>query len=167
MPTVAVMEVPSSSWFVERFRRTPLSSGRHVRSFNIRNIQVKPYGMRRHHPRLRIALDTEEVTRLAPLLGAITAPCSASASCPSPHLLQPSVDGRLAPALQIGLRRLVKPWYQTPAFAVFRDNTRLAAMPRLLVEHRGCVRRVRFLHLVRLSRRRRLVVCGQESSLEG
>jgi hypothetical protein len=42
-----------------------------------------------------------------------------------------AVDGRLAPALQIGLHRLAKPWCQIPAFAVFRDKTSLAAAPQL------------------------------------
>ena len=42
-----------------------------------------------------------------------------------------AVDARLAPALQRGLHRLAKRWYQPRALRVFRDRTDLAANPDL------------------------------------
>jgi WD40 repeat protein len=42
-----------------------------------------------------------------------------------------AVDGRLAPALQKGLQRFAKPWYQMRAFPIFRDETSLSANPGL------------------------------------
>ena len=42
-----------------------------------------------------------------------------------------AADGRLAPALQAGLRSLAKPWYRRRALRVFRDQTSLAASPEL------------------------------------
>lgn len=42
-----------------------------------------------------------------------------------------AVDGRLAPALQLGLHRFAKPWYRLRALRVFRDETSLSATPEL------------------------------------
>ena len=42
-----------------------------------------------------------------------------------------AADGRLAPALQAGLRSLAKPWYRLRALRVFRDKTSLSASPEL------------------------------------
>jgi hypothetical protein len=42
-----------------------------------------------------------------------------------------AVDGKLAPALQIGLHRFAKPWYRLRALHVFRDETSLSANPAL------------------------------------
>ncbi|MDJ0768306.1 MAG: TIR domain-containing protein [Ilumatobacter sp.] len=42
-----------------------------------------------------------------------------------------AADGRLAPALQRGLRRLAKPWNRRTALTVFRDETGLSATPDL------------------------------------
>jgi WD40 repeat protein len=42
-----------------------------------------------------------------------------------------AADGRLAPALQAGLRSLGKPWYRRRALRVFRDQTSLSATPEL------------------------------------
>ena len=42
-----------------------------------------------------------------------------------------AADGRLAPALQAGLRSLAKPWYRRRALRVFRDQTSLSASPEL------------------------------------
>lgn len=38
-------------------------------------------------------------------------------------------DGRIAPALQVGLQRLAKAWYQRVAISVFRDVTDLSVAP--------------------------------------
>src|SRR5947207_5644833 len=42
-----------------------------------------------------------------------------------------AADGALAPAVQRGLTRLAKPWYQRAALRVFRDDTGLAVTPEL------------------------------------
>jgi WD domain, G-beta repeat/MTH538 TIR-like domain (DUF1863) len=42
-----------------------------------------------------------------------------------------ALDGVLAPALQTGLERFAKPWYQSRALRVFRDTTSLSATPGL------------------------------------
>jgi hypothetical protein len=42
-----------------------------------------------------------------------------------------SADGKLAPALQRGLRGFAKPWYRLRALRVFRDQTSLSASPAL------------------------------------
>jgi len=42
-----------------------------------------------------------------------------------------AADGRLAPALQAGLRSLAKPWYRRRALRVFRDKSSLSASPEL------------------------------------
>jgi len=42
-----------------------------------------------------------------------------------------AADGRLAPALQRGMQRLAKPWYQPRAMRVFRDESALEANPHL------------------------------------
>src|SRR6266540_2106322 len=42
-----------------------------------------------------------------------------------------AVDGKLAPALQSGLHRFAKPWYQRRTMLVFRDEMSLAANPGL------------------------------------
>ncbi len=42
-----------------------------------------------------------------------------------------ALDGRLAPALQLGLHRFTKPWYRLRAMRVFRDDTTLALTPAL------------------------------------
>ncbi|MDP9334306.1 MAG: TIR domain-containing protein [Actinomycetota bacterium] len=42
-----------------------------------------------------------------------------------------AADGRLAPALQLGLQRLARPWYRLRALAIFRDETGLAVSPQL------------------------------------
>jgi YD repeat-containing protein len=42
-----------------------------------------------------------------------------------------AADGRLAPALQLGLQRLAKPWYRVRALRVFRDETGLSTNPDL------------------------------------
>jgi hypothetical protein len=34
-----------------------------------------------------------------------------------------AADGQLAPALQRGLHRLAKPWYRSPPWQTFRDQT--------------------------------------------
>jgi WD40 repeat protein len=42
-----------------------------------------------------------------------------------------SASGRLAPAVQRGLRQLGKPWFRPPDLAVYRDQTSLSATPAL------------------------------------
>src|SRR4051794_37336974 len=42
-----------------------------------------------------------------------------------------AVDGQLAPAIQVGLQHLARPWYQVRALRVFRDDTGLAVNPHL------------------------------------
>src|SRR3954451_13324614 len=42
-----------------------------------------------------------------------------------------AIDGVLAPAVQKGLHRFAKPWNQTRALRIFRDETTLAATPEL------------------------------------
>src|SRR4051794_13427110 len=42
-----------------------------------------------------------------------------------------AADGKLAPALQRGLRAFAKPWYRLNALRVFRDQTSLSATPAL------------------------------------
>ena len=42
-----------------------------------------------------------------------------------------SADGRLAPAVQLGLQRLARPWYRMRALRVFRDETGLSVNPHL------------------------------------
>jgi WD40 repeat protein len=42
-----------------------------------------------------------------------------------------AADGRLAPALQSALQQFAKPWYQTRAIRVFRDETGLGLTPAL------------------------------------
>ena len=42
-----------------------------------------------------------------------------------------AADGKLAPALQAALQRFAKPWYQTRALRVFRDETGLEVTPAL------------------------------------
>jgi WD40 repeat protein len=42
-----------------------------------------------------------------------------------------AVDSQFAPALQSGLHRFAKPWYQLRALRVFRDQTNLTASPAL------------------------------------
>jgi len=42
-----------------------------------------------------------------------------------------AADGQLAPALQRGLHRLAKPWYRSPPWQVFRDQTSLSVTPAL------------------------------------
>src|SRR5262245_3977488 len=42
-----------------------------------------------------------------------------------------AVDGKLAPALQLGLHRFAKPWYRLRAVRVFRDEASLSANPAL------------------------------------
>jgi hypothetical protein len=42
-----------------------------------------------------------------------------------------AADGAFAPALQRGLARLAKPWYQREALRIFRDDTGLAVTPEL------------------------------------
>lgn len=42
-----------------------------------------------------------------------------------------ALDGRLAPAVQRGLTRFAKPWWQMRAMRVFRDETSLSAAPEL------------------------------------
>src|ERR1700733_6564488 len=42
-----------------------------------------------------------------------------------------AADSRLAPALQRGLQRLTRAWYQRQALRIFRDQTSLAANPDL------------------------------------
>ena len=43
-----------------------------------------------------------------------------------------AADGRLAPAVQTGLQRLARPWYRRWALRVFRDDTGLSEIPRLI-----------------------------------
>lgn len=42
-----------------------------------------------------------------------------------------AADGKLAPALQAGLRRFAKPWHRRRALWIFRDQTSLSASPEL------------------------------------
>ena len=42
-----------------------------------------------------------------------------------------AVNGRLAPALQLGLHQFAKPWYRLRAIRVFRDEASLSANPAL------------------------------------
>lgn len=42
-----------------------------------------------------------------------------------------AADGKLAPALQSGLHRFARPWYRMRAIRIFRDETNLAANPKL------------------------------------
>jgi WD40 repeat protein len=42
-----------------------------------------------------------------------------------------AADGQLAPALQVGLQSLGKPWYRRRVLRVFRDKTSLSASPEL------------------------------------
>ena len=42
-----------------------------------------------------------------------------------------AADGRLAPAVERGLRTIAKPWYRRRALHVFRDRTSLSASPEL------------------------------------
>ena len=42
-----------------------------------------------------------------------------------------AADGQLAPALQSGLQRFAKPWYQLRALHIFRDQTNLSLNPSL------------------------------------
>jgi len=42
-----------------------------------------------------------------------------------------AADGKLAPAIQRGLERFTRSWYQTSAMRVFRDETNLSASPGL------------------------------------
>jgi WD40 repeat protein len=42
-----------------------------------------------------------------------------------------AADGRLAPAVQLGLQRFAKPWYRVRALHVFRDETGLSTQPHL------------------------------------
>ena len=44
-----------------------------------------------------------------------------------------AADGRLAPAVQLGLQRLARPWYRARSLRVFRDDTGLAVNPHLWV----------------------------------
>lgn len=42
-----------------------------------------------------------------------------------------AADGRLAPAMQTGLRQFARPWYRMRSLRVFRDQTNLSATPQL------------------------------------
>jgi hypothetical protein len=42
-----------------------------------------------------------------------------------------AADGKLAPALQLGLHRFARPWYRFRAIRVFRDDTNLSVSPGL------------------------------------
>src|SRR5215475_7262066 len=42
-----------------------------------------------------------------------------------------AADGKLAPALQIGLQKFAKPWYKLRNLNVFRDEASLSASPHL------------------------------------
>jgi WD40 repeat protein len=44
-----------------------------------------------------------------------------------------AADGRLAPAIQLGLQRLARPWYRARSLRVFRDDTGLAVNPHLWI----------------------------------
>src|SRR6202142_4367505 len=50
-----------------------------------------------------------------------------------------AADGRLAPALQMGLQRLAKPWNSRRALRIFRDETGLATNPHLWAAIQGAL----------------------------
>ena len=59
-----------------------------------------------------------------------------------------AADGRLAPALQAGLRSLAKPWYRLRALRVFRDKTSLSASPELWAPIERALAQARFFVLL-------------------
>ncbi|MGH3629372.1 MAG: TIR domain-containing protein [Sciscionella sp.] len=59
-----------------------------------------------------------------------------------------AADGRLAPAVQRGLHRLAKPWYQMRALRVFRDQLSLSANPDLWATITVALRNSRFFILM-------------------
>ncbi len=59
-----------------------------------------------------------------------------------------AVDGQLAPALQLGLQRFAKPWYQRRALRVFRDEASLAADPGLWTAIRAALQQSNFFILL-------------------
>ena len=59
-----------------------------------------------------------------------------------------AADGRLAPALQAGLRSLAKPWYRRRALRVFRDQTSLSASPELWSSIEEALSQARFFILL-------------------
>ncbi|GAB2966458.1 TIR domain-containing protein [Saccharothrix stipae] len=59
-----------------------------------------------------------------------------------------AADTRLAPAVQRGLHRLTRKWYQLRALRVFRDRTNLAANPDLWGTITTALRRSRFFVLM-------------------
>ena len=44
-----------------------------------------------------------------------------------------AADGKLAPALQIGLEKFAKPWYKLRNLDIFRDEASLSASPQFSV----------------------------------
>jgi WD40 repeat protein len=59
-----------------------------------------------------------------------------------------AADGKLAPALQLALHRFAKPWYRIRALQVFRDQTDLAANPKLWSTIQSSLERSEFLLLM-------------------
>jgi WD40 repeat protein len=58
-----------------------------------------------------------------------------------------AADGRLAPAIQSGLQRFMRPWYRRRALRVFRDETGLAVDPALWSGIVGALEQSRFFIL--------------------
>ncbi|MEW8232098.1 MAG: hypothetical protein AB2745_17360 [Candidatus Thiodiazotropha endolucinida] len=59
-----------------------------------------------------------------------------------------ATDGRLAPAIQSGLRRFAKPWYRLRALNVFRDKSSLSASPGLWPSIEAALRQSRYFILI-------------------
>lgn len=59
-----------------------------------------------------------------------------------------AVDGKLAPALQHGLQRFAKRWYELRALNVFRDETSLATNPHLWASIEAALARSRYFLLL-------------------
>ncbi|ALN61909.1 WD domain, G-beta repeat family protein [Lysobacter antibioticus] len=55
-----------------------------------------------------------------------------------------AADGKLAPAVQRALHRVAKPWYRLRTMRVFRDQTNLAASPRLWTSIESALKETEF-----------------------
>jgi WD40 repeat protein len=59
-----------------------------------------------------------------------------------------AADGLLAPALQIGLEKIARPWYRLRSFRLFRDQTNLSANPDLWNSIESALKRSRWFILL-------------------
>src|SRR5215470_14887268 len=55
-----------------------------------------------------------------------------------------TADGKLAPAVQEGLRVIAKPWYRLRTMRVFRDQTNLGTSPGLWTSIESALREAEF-----------------------